>query len=186
MGDYAVSQPMEAFTAGARLPAEYYRAQMAGARLVTASETESGRSWAESQIRELTGNETPVSARHPHGRPFSYRPQFKLQIVGNHAPSLKGRSPAMERRLRINPFTNKPANPDHGLKERLKQEYAAILRWMIDGCLAWQRGGLGTAAVIQEASGSYFMQQDNFGRWLEERCTRDAMATTRPGTLYAD
>ena len=64
---------------------EYYRAQMAGARLVTASETESGRVWAESQIKELTGNEAPVSARHPHGRPFSYRPQFKLQFVGNHA-----------------------------------------------------------------------------------------------------
>ena len=103
MGTYAVSQPMEAFTVGARLPAEYYRAQMAGARLVTASETESGRIWAESQIKELSGNEAPVSARHPHGRPFSYRPQFKLQFVGNHAPRLKGRSSAMERRLRIVP-----------------------------------------------------------------------------------
>ena len=60
---------------------------MAGARLVTASETESGRVWAESQIKELTGNEAPVSARHPYGRPFTYKPQYKLQFVGNHAPN---------------------------------------------------------------------------------------------------
>jgi putative DNA primase/helicase len=78
MGSYAISLPMEAFTVGARLPAEYYRAHMAGARLVTASETESGRSWAESQIKELTGNDAPVSARHPRGRPFSYHPKCKL------------------------------------------------------------------------------------------------------------
>ena len=186
MGTYAVSQPMEAFTVGARLPGEYYRAQMAGARSVTASETESGRVWAESQIKELTGNEAPVSARHPHGRPFMYRPQFKLQFVGNHAPSLKTRSPAMERRLRIVPFLHKPVNPDHELKARLRQEYPAILRWMIDGCLESQRHGLGTATVIQQASDNYFIQQDAFGRWLEERCILDVMLSTRPAALFSD
>jgi putative DNA primase/helicase len=185
MGTYAVSQPMEAFTAGARLPMEYYRAQMAGARLVTASETESGRTWAESQIKELSGNEAPVSARHPHGRPFSYRPQFKLQIAGNYAPKLNGRSPAMERWLRIVPFMHKPANPDHGLKDRLKPEWPAILRSMIDGCLTCQREGLGTATAIQQASGNYFEQQDAFGRWLEERCILDVTLTTRPNKLYS-
>jgi putative DNA primase/helicase len=186
MGNYAVSQPMEAFTAGARLPAEYYRAQMAGARLVMASETESGRVWAESQLKELTGNEAPVSARHPHGRPFSYMPQFKVQFVGNHAPSLKGRSPAMERRLRVVPFTHKPACPDHGLKNRLRDEGPAILRWMIDGCQEWQRVRLGTPAAIRQASGKYFQQQDAFGRWLEERCVLNVMSMTRPGELFSD
>jgi hypothetical protein len=62
MGTYAVTLPMEAFTIGARLPVEYYRAQIAGARLVTASETEGGKTWAEGQVKELTGNEAPISA----------------------------------------------------------------------------------------------------------------------------
>ncbi|MDQ2764933.1 MAG: phage/plasmid primase, P4 family, partial [Pseudomonadota bacterium] len=186
MGTYAVAQPMEAFTVGARLPAEYYRVQMAGARLVTASETESGRTWAESQIKELTGNEAPVSARHPRGRPFSYKPQFKLQFVGNHAPSLKGRSPAMERRLRVVPFLNKPAHPDHGLKDRLRLEWPAILRWMIEGCLEWRRDRLGTASAIKRASDKYFEQQDAFGRWLHERCILHATLSTRPGELFSN
>jgi putative DNA primase/helicase len=186
MGTYAVTAPMEAFTVGARLAAEYYRAQMAGARLVTASETESGRVWAESQIKELTGNEAPVSARHPYGRPFTYKPQFKLQFVGNHAPSLKGRSAAMERRLRVVPFNHKPANPDLGLKDRLQAEWPAILRWMIDGCLEWQRDQLGEPSAIQQASGDYFQRQDAFGRWLEERCILDVMLSSRPSALYSD
>jgi P4 family phage/plasmid primase-like protien len=186
MGRYAVSMPMEAFTAGARLPAEYYRAQMAGARLVTASETESGRAWAESQIKELTGNEAPVSARHPYGRPFTFQPQCKLQFVGNHAPKLKARSPAMERRLRMVPFLYRPPQADPKLKDRLREEWPAILRWMIDGCLAWQQDGLGTAAVIEQASNHYFEQQDAFGRWLEENCVLSVRLQTRPGALYSD
>ena len=186
MGTYAVSMPMEAFTVGARLPAEYYRAQMAGARLVTASETESGRAWAESQIKELTGNEAPVSARHPYGRPFTYHPQFKLQFVGNYAPKLKARSPAMERRLRMVPFLYRPPQVDPRLKDRLRDEWPAIFRWMIDGCLAWREQGLGTAAVIEQTSNHYFEQQDAFGRWVQENCMLEVMLSTRPGTLYSD
>ena len=144
MHDYAVSVPIEVFTANSRLNLEYYRAQMVGARLVTASETEQGATWAESQIKEMTGNEAPLSGRHPYGKPFTFRPQFKICLVGNHAPRLKGRSLAMERRLRIAPFKHKPEKPDVGLKENLRNEYPAILRWMIDGCNTWQKDRLGT------------------------------------------
>jgi putative DNA primase/helicase len=41
MAEYAVAVPIEVFTANSYINMEYYRAQMAGARLVTASETES-------------------------------------------------------------------------------------------------------------------------------------------------
>lgn len=127
-----------------------------------------------------------MSARHPYGRPFTYVPQCKLQFVGNHAPKLKTRSPAMERRLRMVPFLNKPPQADPKLKERLRDEWPAILRWMIDGCLEWQQHGLGTAAAIMRASDHYFEQQNAFGRWLEERCVLDPMRSARPGELFAD
>lgn len=188
MGDYAVAMPMDAFTAEARMPQEYYRAQMAGARLVTASETEAGRTWAESQIKELTGNEAPVSARHPYGRPFTYRPQFKLVFVGNHAPRLKGKSQAMERRLRIVPFEHEPTVRDGTLKDRMRGEWPQILRWMIEGCMTWQANRLGTAKAIAAASADYFETQDGFGQWVAERCTLDpsGIMQTRPGTLFSD
>ena len=186
LAEYAVAMPIEAFVAKSRLNAEYYRAQMAGARLVTASETEAGATWAEATIKELTGNEAPVSARHPHGRPFTYRPQFKLCIVGNHAPKLQGRSPAMERRLRVLPFNRKPENPDPDLKVKLAAEYPAILRWAIEGCLEWQEARLGTTTAIKDASKDYFEDQDAFGQWLDERTIRDSSLTTRTADLLKD
>ncbi len=186
MGDYAVAVPIEVFTAGTRLNLEYYRAQMAGARLVTASETEAGASWAESQIKEMTGNETPLSARQPYGKPFTFRPAFKITLVGNHAPRLKGRSKAMERRMRIAPFKHKPEKPDHSLKDRLRAEQAAILRWIIDGCMAWQKQGLGTCPAVAAETDTYFQQQDHFGRWLSERCNVVATMSERPGKMLAD
>ncbi len=186
LADYAVSVPIEVFTAGTRLNLEYYRAQMAGARLVTASETEAGATWAESQIKEMTGNEAPLSGRHPYGKPFTFMPKFKIMLVGNHAPRLKGRSKAMERRMRIAPFKHKPERPDHDLKERLRAEQPAILRWCIDGCVAWQRDRLGTCAAVQAETGTYFEQQDHFGRWMAERCNVVPSMSERPSKLLAD
>lgn len=186
MAEYAVNVPIEVFMAEARVNGEYYRAQMAGARLVTASETEAGATWAESQLKEMSGNETPLSAREPYGKPFTFRPQFKISIVGNHAPKLRGRSAAMERRLRIIPFEQAPKHPDPDLKEKLRSEWPAILRWMIDGCIAWQREGLGNTDVIRSATRSYFEQQDAFGMWLEERCIMGEHLQVRPAALIAD
>lgn len=186
LADYAVSVPIEVFTAGSRLNLEYYRASMAGARLVTASETEAGATWSESLIKELTGNEAPLSARSPYGRPFTFRPQFKLCLVGNHAPRLKGRTPAMERRLRVVPFDNEPAKPDSDLKDKLRAEYPQILRWMLDGCAIWRREKIGTADAIRRATAGYFEAQDVFRRWLEERCILDQSLRERPGRVQAD
>ena len=186
MGEYALAVPLEVFTVGARINLECHRADMAGARLVTASETEAGATWAESQIKEMTGNETKLSARRMYGHPFTYMPQFKLVIVGNHAPRLKSRTPAMERRLRIVPFTHTPAKPDEHLKEKLRAEYPAILRWAIDGCLAWQRERLGTCSVIAAATGQYFEGQDVLGEWLAERCEVGTGHAAAPGELLAD
>jgi putative DNA primase/helicase len=186
LGDYGVAVPIEVFTAGSRINLEYYRAQMAGVRLVTASETEAQATWAESQIKEMTGNEAPLSARDPYGKPFTYWPQFKIVLVGNYAPKLKGRSPAMERRLRVVPFDHTPDRSDPELKERLKGEDPAILRWMLDGCVMWQRDRLGTAPAVTTATSAYFEQQDALNRWIEERCILDKGLSVKPGLLLAD
>ena len=51
-------------------------AMLAGARFVTASETQEGRDWDESKIKTLTGGD-PVTARFMRKDNFTYRPQFK-------------------------------------------------------------------------------------------------------------
>ena len=73
MRDYAVTAPMEAFTASKfdRHPTEL--AMLHGARLVTASETEKDRLWAESRIKQITGGDR-ISARFMRQDFFSSRP----------------------------------------------------------------------------------------------------------------
>ena len=65
-GDYATTAPMDAFTAsrGDRHPTDL--AMMRGARLVSASETEEGRPWAEARIKQMTGGDS-ITARPRNG-----------------------------------------------------------------------------------------------------------------------
>jgi putative DNA primase/helicase len=169
-GPYAYQAPSELFKADSRLNREYQLARLDGIRLLMASETEAGSALAEGFVKELTGNEGNINARHPFGRPFEFRPCCKVVIVGNHAPKLRDRSAAMERRLRVAPFRHKPQHPDPDLKNTLSTEYPAILRWAIDGCLMWQQQRLGTCSAVAEASADYFAEQDVIAQWAAERC----------------
>jgi putative DNA primase/helicase len=140
-----------------------------GARLVTASETEEGREWAEARIKQMTGGD-PITARFMRQDFFTFVPTFKLTIVGNHQPGLRNVDEAAKRRFRIVPFTRKPARPDTELEHKLRAEWPAILRWMIEGCLEWQQHGLSKPASVTAATADYFAEQDLFAQWLAENC----------------
>jgi phage/plasmid primase, P4 family, C-terminal domain len=92
LGDYAATAGMETFTASKsdRHPTDL--AMLAGARLVAASETEEGRAWAESRIKQMTGGDR-ITARFMRRDFFTYTPQFKLTLVGNHRPALANVKP---------------------------------------------------------------------------------------------
>ena len=155
MGDYASTVPMEVFTGQKWSPNEYYRADMAGKRLIVANEPERGAYWAEAFIKETTGGDT-LSGRHPMGRPFRYKPSHKMAMQGNHMPRLRGQSTGMQRRLRILPVTRKPVTPDANLKAKLMAEGPGILRWQIEGCLAWQRVGLSPPDAVTDRGKQVF------------------------------
>jgi putative DNA primase/helicase len=170
--DYATTAAMDTFTASKGDRHTTDLAMLRGARLVTASETEEGQPWAEARIKQMTGGD-PITARFMRQDNFTYVPQFKLTIVGNHQPVLRNVDEAARRRFNIIPFTHKPAAPDPRLEESLRAEWPGIMRWMIDGCLDWQRSGLRIPARVTSATDDYFSEQDTFAHWLEEECERD-------------
>ncbi len=183
LGDYAVTSSMETFTASRFDRHSTDLAMLRGARLVTASETEEGRAWAESRIKQLTGGD-PITARFMRQDNFTFRPEFKLMIAGNHAPSLRNVDDAMKRRLIIVPFTAKPRTTDPLLEAKLRAEHGRILRWAIEGCLNWHILGLVRPSAVTNATDDYFNDQDLFGQWLDERCDVGERCTAPPTKLY--
>lgn len=171
LGGYHKTAPIETFTAsnGDRHPTDL--AMLRGARLVTATETEEGRRWAEAKIKVLTGGDT-VSARFMRQDFFEYRPQFKLLIAGNHKPGLRSVDEAIRRRFNLIPFavTIPAAERDEGLTDKLRAEWPGILAWMIKGCLAWQRGGLTAPAAVNDATTSYLEAEDTMAAWISDCC----------------
>lgn len=186
LGDYHVGTPIQTFTESKydRHPAEI--AALHGARLVTCSETEKGRHWAEARIKELTGGDT-ISARFMNQNFFNFAPTFKILISGNYKPHMRPDA-AMRRRFQLAPFTT--SIPDHEkdrtLGDKLRAEWPGILAWAIQGCLAWQKHGLNPPPAILDATEEYFEEEaeDVLTMWLHDRCDVDPQAETPHGVLY--
>jgi putative DNA primase/helicase len=172
LATYAVTAAMDTFTAskGDKHPTDL--AMLRGARLVTASETDKDKAWAESRIKHMTGGD-PISARFMRQDFFTFRPNFKLTIIGNHKPVLKNVDDAERRRFNIVPFNRKPAVIDRQLEQKLRAEWPGILKWMIEGCLDWQANGLVRPSSVAEATETYFADQDLFSQWLDDECEVD-------------
>jgi putative DNA primase/helicase len=104
---------------------------------------------------------------------FTFIPQFKLMIVGNHKPALHNIDEAARRRFNIVPFTVTPLVPDKDLEAKLVAESPAILQWMINGCLDWLANGLSRPLSVTAATNAYFSDQDLMAQWLEDCCEVD-------------
>lgn len=169
LGDYSAHAPMETFTKSKLSSHPADLAMLRGARMVVASETEEGIPWAEARIKSLTGGD-PITARFMRQNFFTFSPQFKLLIAGNHQPVVQSADTALRRRFNILGFTHQPPTPDLQLEDKLKAEAPQILTWAIRGCLEWQRIGLATPGAVISATSEYFDEQDTFAQWLGERC----------------
>jgi putative DNA primase/helicase len=146
-------------------------ARLRGARFVSTIEAEEGKRFAESLIKQMTGDDT-LLARFLFREFFEFRPQLKIWLAANHKPIIRGDDHAIWRRIKLIPFTVtiSEAEKDKSLADKLKRERAGILRWAVEGCLAWQRDGLNPPAVVQHATEAYRSEMDVFGSWLSECC----------------
>jgi putative DNA primase/helicase len=186
LAEYHTTAPIETFTASNsdRHPTDL--ARLRGARLVTASETEEGRPWAEAKIKALTGGDR-IAARFMRQDFFEFTPIFKLLIAGNHTPSLRSVDEAIRRRLHLIPFsvTIPIEERDPLLSEKLREEWPGILGWMIEGCRKWQATGLQVPDIVRSATKSYLDKEDAVGSWIDDCCDRDPQSTETSAALWA-
>lgn len=186
LGTYHAVAPTEMLmaTRGDRHPTEL--AMLVGARLVTATETEEGRHWAEAKLKQLTGGDR-IAARFMRMDFFEFQPQFKLMVMGNHKPMLYSVDEAIRRRMNLWPFTATISKSEKviDLTEQLKAEWAGVLGWMVEGCLQWASSGLEAPESVKAATDEYLNNEDTFGQWLEEETVRKPGAFTTSSRLFA-
>ncbi|MBI3441949.1 MAG: hypothetical protein HY052_09175 [Proteobacteria bacterium] len=185
MRAYAAVASMDVFTDSKNDRHPTDMAMLRGARLVTAQETEDGRRWAESKIKVLTGSD-PITARFMRQDFFTFVPQFKLVIAGNHKPGLRNVDKAIRRRFNLVPFTVtiSDGERDKDLPEKLKAEWSGILQWAIEGATAWHESGLAVPAVVMNATAEYLEGEDAIERWIKEGCIEGNSCTATVTDLY--
>jgi len=147
-------------------------ARLKGARLVSAVESEEGMELSAATIKELVGNEA-IIARELYKGSTEFDPQFKLWLATNHEPHVSAGDQAVWDRLRLVPFDNRVAEGEanKALRDELAQDAPAWLAWMVQGCLQWQRSGLGVPLEVREATEEYRGRMDRvaeFFDWVDE------------------
>ena len=103
LGDYAQTADFASFMISKNQTIRNDIAKLNGARLVTATESESGKRMSETVVKQLTGGDT-VSARFLYSESFEFVPQFKLWLATNHKPKIVGADDGIWRRIRLIPF----------------------------------------------------------------------------------
>ncbi|MFZ4773714.1 MAG: DNA primase family protein [Terrimicrobiaceae bacterium] len=146
-------------------------AALDGARFVYASETEEGKSLAAGRIKDMTGGEQ-ISAMPKYRDPYNFYPVWKIWISGNHKPTIKDTTISTWRRIRMVPFSVQipEQEQDQDLPVKLERELSGILKWAVEGCLAWQREGLRPCKEILAATAEYQNSQDILAAFVAERC----------------
>lgn len=174
LGDYAKIMKTDAIMAqrfGSSDSSGYEIASLKGKRFVIAEESGDGERLNETLIKQLTGTET-ITARQIYGKPFTYKPQYKLTITGNFKPIIRGQDYGMWRRPRLVHFdqTFDKATRINGLKSLLMKEADSILGLLVSKCLEWQSKRLPDSEYMRKEIADYRDENDFFSTFIEEKC----------------
>ncbi len=139
--------------------ASEHKYALLGKRLVVAGETKRGQRIDAGNLKGLTGDDA-IECRPNYGKVVVFDPTHTLCLHTNHMPTGMGTDFALIQRLLKIDFpwsfvddpeaeaTKYPAmaasfkKKDPRLKDRLRANLPAVLRWLVEGCLQWQQVGL--------------------------------------------
>ncbi|MDR7461751.1 MAG: phage/plasmid primase, P4 family [Armatimonadota bacterium] len=187
MGDYSATDTVALVLGGVSGDRRQQGlARLAGVRMFYTTEPGEGSVWDDQTLKAVTGGDR-VSGRFLYGEPFEFDPQFKVTVAGNVLPEFRAGDPALLRRVVVVPFPYQVPKDqqDPWLARALDDEAPGILRWVVDGAIAWARGGLGAARAVSDATTNYHTDEGNvLGEWLHEMCEVGGPEWTSSVELY--
>ena len=185
LGDYAKQTPSETLLIK-RYSGHSDKARLVGSRMVVAIEAEKGERLASASIKNMTGGDR-MTARFLYKENFEFYPTFKIFLVANDKPLIRGEDSAMWERVKLIPFKQfiPLAERDKDLAEKLKEEGKGILAWMVRGCLDWQKyRDLMEPEEVTNETATYRSEMDILGDFLDDCCNIERAAKVAHGDLY--
>jgi len=161
-------------------------ARLKGARFISAIETSHGQHLNESLIKQLTSSE-PMTARFLNQEHFEFAPTWKLWLATNHKPNIRDTDNGIWRRIKLIPFTATimaSEEEKRAFPAKLRAELPGILHWAIQGCLEWQKHGLGIPAEVESITNTYRNEMDVLSAFLSECCVEASSAHVTFQALY--
>ena len=139
--------------------------RVAGRRLVIGDEIPRGSKWHTGRAKSLVSGET-IRARKMRQDYAEFRPQAQIVLAANHAPSLGGaKDTGLSRRLRVLPFTHRPAVLDPTLGARIDKR--EVMRWIVDGAQRYLDEGLPAALEsVRRATADYESEADMLSEFV--------------------
>lgn len=169
LGDYATATDPDILMNTNRDKREYYLADLKGSRLAFMNESSYGDRIAAATVKMLTDS-GEVAARFPRGEVFKFQPVFTLILSTNDRPKVDS-DDAVFRRVLLVAFTYTIPKDERNPTFRtdvLMPEMEGILRWCVDGAIAYLDEGLKPTANIIDATEDYQKDQDKVGLFLDE------------------
>lgn len=189
LGDYAGTADASTFMSGRSLGANEQRSDLTrlrGKRMVSSSETDAGASLNEGFIKSWCGGEEILARAMYAKTPISYEPQGKLVLTSNHKPRIKEQDLGVWRRIRLIPWSVRIKEVDDRIQEKLREEAAGILNWLIEGAVSFYECGLDKLPpVIRKATSEYQEDEDELGDFLLECCELGPEHTILSADLYS-
>ena len=185
LGDYAANTAASTLMASNSNQYGDDLIRLAGARLITSSETEHGQRFAEAKIKSFTGGDK-VTGRPLYGSWVEFVPVGKIVLTTNNRPEIRGSDDGIWRRIREVPFNRqfKEAEQDRELMSALRQELPGILNWAINGCLLWQAKGLNAPASVTASITAYRSEMDTVAGFIEDECHQAPSQRSSVANLY--
>jgi putative DNA primase/helicase len=190
LGDYAAAIDIKSllhneFRRGADASPDI--ARLFGRRMVLASEPEASDRLAESLLKAITGGDRLV-ARPLYKDPFEFQATFKISLLANTLPIIRGTDYGIWRRILVVPFDQvipeAERRPKEEIIDELMAEASGILNWLLDGWLLYREGGLRVPAQVVTQTERYKAESNKVRQFLDAATERAEDGHVSASALY--
>jgi len=185
-GDYGTKGELESVTNMRRGGVTAHLDHLRGARFVSLSETEEYHLNTKA-IKDLTGFDS-VTVNPKYKPVYTFLPEFKLWLVGNHLPTINDSQDALWRRIHLIPFKHpvKKILEMSKVMDIYRRGASGILNWMLEGELMRQAEGMKPSKEIEQATREYRTGEDDFSQFLNSLYEKDETARIEKTIFLAD